>query len=209
MGLKGCLIYKDGGYIFEAQSMKPLDEFENELWVSVIEKPDSMFYFKRACEITSKKKMKDIRAVELLPKMYKAEHSPIRQRQFWIEVHNCPTFVANHFRTHHVGKEQYSQSHRSDRSGVKDTESTRLTPTVFGMDINAQALINMSRKRLCYMASKETRLVMEMIKHLFEIYIDPALAECMVPECEYRKGCHEMDSCGRYRDAKNNKKDKQ
>ena len=65
------------------------------------------------------------------------------------------------------------------------------------MDIeaNAQALINMSRKRLCSQASPETREVMvEMKKEVAKQ--DPIMAEAMVRECVYRGYCPEMWSCG-------------
>lgn len=65
-----------------------------------------------------------------------------------------------------------------------------------GMSANAQALINISRKRLCSCASKETReawkQVVEKIRE-----IDPVLADKLVPECLYRGFCPEfMHSCG-------------
>jgi hypothetical protein len=54
------------------------------------------------------------------------------------------------------------------------------------MTCNAQAFINISRKRLCKgCASPETRQAWEIvIKALSEI--DPILAEKCVPECIYR-----------------------
>ena len=62
------------------------------------------------------------------------------------------------------------------------------------MTANAQALINISRKRLCSCASKETRdnwkAVLEMIKEK-----DPILVEKCVPECVYRGFCPEFDRC--------------
>lgn len=153
-------------------------------------------YFARACSMTSGKNVPPERVDALLRKMYRAEHSPIRMRKFWIEVLGCSTFVANHFVRHNVGIEHYHLSHRSDRTGVGDNQSTRLTPTCFAMCINAQALINMARKRLCTKASFETRKVMELIKIAME-KVDPELAACMVPECEYRKGCYELSPCGK------------
>jgi hypothetical protein len=134
----------------------------------------------------------------IFEKMYKAEHSPIRERKFWVEVKNCPTFVANHFRTHNVGVEHFHLSHRSDRTGVKDQESNRLTPTSFSFMCNAQSLINMARKRLCHKASPETRDVMWLIKQCLLDGVDFPLGELLVPECDYRKGCNELKSCGRY-----------
>ena len=65
------------------------------------------------------------------------------------------------------------------------------------MDIkaNAQALINVSRFRLCYQASPETRSCMEDLKlHIAEV--EPQIADVMVPNCVYRCGCPEFSQCG-------------
>ena len=53
----------------------------------------------------------------------------------------------------------------------------------------------MARKRLCNKASKETRDVMKLIRRCLLDGVDPALAECLVPECEYRGQCNELRSC--------------
>jgi thymidylate synthase ThyX len=63
------------------------------------------------------------------------------------------------------------------------------------IEANTQALINISRKRLCNQASKETRQVMEKIKNEVAKK-DNFVAEVMVKECIYRGFCPEMQSCG-------------
>lgn len=63
------------------------------------------------------------------------------------------------------------------------------------IEANAQALINMSRKRLCNQAHPETRQVMEEIKKEVSKR-DEFLAEVMVRECVYRGYCPEVKSCG-------------
>ena len=63
------------------------------------------------------------------------------------------------------------------------------------LEANAQALINMSRKRLCNQASPETREVMEAIKEEVSKK-DPFVARVMVKECVYRGFCPEMQPCG-------------
>lgn len=152
--------------------------------------------FKRACESTTGRTMTKASAYNLLKRMYIAEHSPIRCRMFFIEIKNIPTFVCNHFVRHKVGVEFFCLSHRSDRCKVPDEQSNRLTPTSFSMLINAQALINMARKRLCNKASKETREVMKLIRDTIS-EIDPSLALRLVPDCVYRGGqCHELSCCG-------------
>ena len=63
------------------------------------------------------------------------------------------------------------------------------------IEANAQALINMSRKRLCNQASPETREVMEAMKEEVSKR-DKFVAEVMVKECVYRGFCPEMKPCG-------------
>ena len=158
--------------------------------------------FKKACESTTGGNLSPDKVKNLCNKMYLAEHSPIRERVFWIAVDNVPTFVASHFARHHEGINQFHQSHRSDRCGVADELSNRLTPTHFEFSANAQALINMSRRRLCSQASSTTRLVMQAIKDCMR-EVDNGLANCMLPDCEYRGNvCYELKTCGKHQTYK-------
>lgn len=60
---------------------------------------------------------------------------------------------------------------------------------------NAQALINISRKRLCNKASKETREAWEKAKEAVG-KVDPVMADKMVRNCVYRGFCPELECCG-------------
>ena len=130
-----------------------------------------------------------------LKKAYQCEHSPMRTQLFWIEMIGIPNFVSVHLVRHHIGVEHFVQTMRDDRGAGE--VANRNTPTNHGILINAQALINMARKRLCMKAHAETRLVMsEIIEGVASV--DPDLAAVMVPECEYRGGvCREIKPCGR------------
>ena len=62
-------------------------------------------------------------------------------------------------------------------------------------EANAQAIINISRKRLCTGASPETREAW--IGFLNEIKdVQPELHSSCVPDCIYRGHCFEFFSCG-------------
>lgn len=61
--------------------------------------------------------------------------------------------------------------------------------------LNAQTLINMSRKRLCHAASKETQEVWKLVHEAIR-EIDPEMAAVMVPNCIYRGFCPETKCCG-------------
>jgi hypothetical protein len=121
--------------------------------------------------------------------MYRAEHSPIRTRMFVVEMYEIPTYVSVHFVRHKIGVEHFVQSNRGASEIV-----TRDTPVNHMMFLNAQALIQMARKRLCGKSSEKTRELMGEIRHHLA-YVDQALAAHMVPECEYRGFCPELKPC--------------
>ena len=126
---------------------------------------------------------------------YRTEHSPIRARIFWIELHSIPTFVSVHLTRHKIGVEHFVQSNRDDRGGAGDTVVNRLTPVNHGMLINAQALITMSRKRLCFNSSQKTVATWTKLKKAIA-KVDADLSPFMVPECVYRNGvCPEFKEC--------------
>lgn len=130
-----------------------------------------------------------------LYKMYLAEHSIIRTQMFWIEMYDIYTFVSVHLVRHKFGVEHFVKSNREDRKSYTGDKG-RYQPVNHAMFLNAQELINMSRKRLCRKSHVETVFVMNAIKE--EMHkIDRELAECMVPDCIYRGKCCEPMSCGR------------
>ena len=104
---------------------------------------------------------------------------------------------------HHEGCEKFVHSQRGDRRTLLEeygVESRNELPqgalNDMDMSANAQALINISRKRLCSCASKETREAWKQVKEEISKK-DPILASKMVPECLYRGFCPEfMDPCG-------------
>ena len=144
-----------------------------------------------ACSYTVNKDVhvKDMKA------FYMSEHSPIRTQLFLIEMKDIPTFVSVHFVRHNVGVIHFVKSNRADRGG--DTVVDRLTPVNHMMIANAQAIINMARKRLCSKSHIDTQEVMSIIVNKID-EVDHDLACCLLPECEYRGGCTELSSCGYY-----------
>lgn len=148
--------------------------------------------FRRACEMTLQPG-KTSKAS--LAKMLKAEHSPIRTLRFWIEIEGLPSFVSVHFVRHKIGVEHFVQSMRDDRGGGPAALVTRETPVRHGMDINAQALITMSRKRLCLHSHRSTVAAWARVRRAMT-QVQPEVAACMVPECAYRGFCPELRECG-------------
>jgi len=128
-------------------------------------------------------------------KILRAEHSPIRSLIFNFKITNLKSWIATHFARHHVGIEKWIRTQRSDRTGVDRDELPQGAKVEMDYEANTQALINISRKRLCNQAHPETRAVMEDIKKEVE-KVDPFVAEVMVKDCVYRGYCPEMNPCG-------------
>jgi hypothetical protein len=127
-------------------------------------------------------------------KILRAEHSPIRTRWFEFKM-KIKSWIATHFARHHVGIEKWIRTQRDDRTGIPRDELPQGAEVEMDLEANTQALINISRKRLCNQAHPETKEVMQAIKKEVE-QVDPFTAEVMVPECVYRGFCPEMKSCG-------------
>ena len=124
-----------------------------------------------------------------------AEHSPIRRmhiRWKWIDL---PYWVSVHFVRHKFGIEHWVSTQRTDRTGTDRNEKSQDAPVTHECEANAQALINISRKRLCMQAAPETRQAWIAVKQEIAQY-DPVLASVMVRECVYRGFCPEMKCCG-------------
>lgn len=128
-------------------------------------------------------------------KILMAEHSPIRGLVYCFKITNLKSWVATHLVRHHVGVEKWVRTQRTDRTGTNRDELPQGALVEMELEANSQALINMSRKRLCNQASLETRQVMEEIKKEVE-QKDLIIADVMVRECIYRGFCPEMQGCG-------------
>lgn len=124
-----------------------------------------------------------------------AEHSPIRQLVFRWKWIGLKSWVSVHLVRHKFGIDHFVSTQRSDRTGVDRNGARQDSPVSHECIANAQAIMNISRKRLCRQASPETReawgMVIEAIRKE-----NPELAECCVPECVYRGFCPEFKCCG-------------
>lgn len=154
-------------------------------------------------------------------KILLAEHSPIRLLEYDFTIENIRQWVTVHLVRHHVGCEKFVHTQRQD---IND-EIEKITANVIkvladagitnngwrerdylfqgqgndmDMTCNAQAFINISRKRLCKgCTSPETRQAWEIVIAMLKEF-DPILAEKCVPECLYRGFCPEHDRCCGY-----------
>ena len=137
-------------------------------------------------------------------KVLLAEHSPIRLLEYDFTIEDVRQWVTVHLVRHHEGCEKFVHSQRQDINADIENITKKVIEVLadagmlkdgwrerdymfqgehndMDMTCNAQAFINISRKRLCACASPETReawkLVIEMLKE-----VDPILASKCVPD---------------------------
>ena len=126
-----------------------------------------------------------------------AEHSPLRLGNITVRFDKIPYFVSTHLVRHHIGVEKFVGTSRSDRTGVPREERRQTDDVQMELDMNPQALINISRKRLCAQADPTTRAYWnEVVEEVRKE--DETLAWGCVPECIRDGGCPEFTSCGLY-----------
>lgn len=154
-------------------------------------------------------------------KILLAEHSPIRLLEYDFTIEGIRQWVTVHLVRHHEGCEKFVHTQREDIN----QEIEKMTKAVINllyeaellregwkprdymfqgegndmdMTCNAQAFINISRKRRCFgCPSKETRQAWEAVMSYLK-EVDPILESKCVPECVYRGFCPEFDRCCGY-----------
>lgn len=149
---------------------------------------------------TEGKEAKTSATAEWKHKMLKCAHSPIRTLMFTIQLVDVPYWVSVHYVRHKYGIEHYVRSQRNDRQGEYDRNSApQNAPVNHIIEVNAQELMFMARKRLCSKAAAETKQVMEMIVEAV-VKVCPEFKPFLVPQCEYLGICPEIYSCGMFVD---------
>ena len=128
-------------------------------------------------------------------KILLAEHSPIRRLTFTIRMTDLPYYISVHICRHKIGIEHWVRTQRSDRTGVDRSKLPQDAPVEHTIEINAQALINISRRRLCHQAAPETRQAWKAVLATLAEN-EPELRSVCVRECIYRGYCPEMKPCG-------------
>ena len=122
-----------------------------------------------------------------------SEHDPIRDIEVKFRWPNIKYWIAMHWKTHIWRSRTNTQ--RNDRQDDYDRdEEPQKHPVEFVGDANAQHLIDTMRKRLCFMASSETREYAQDLKETLR-QVEPELSDVLVPNCIYRCGCPENGEC--------------
>ena len=115
---------------------------------------------------------------------------------FTIKMVNIPYCNSVHFVRHKYGVEHYVQSQRVNEDRGAERQDA---PVTHIMDINAQELIFMARKRLCGKADAETRKIMYAIRRKVIETEDGIWAGVLLPACGMDSTrCREMKPCGNY-----------
>lgn len=125
-----------------------------------------------------------------------AEHDPVRDIIIKFRWKDIKYWVAMHWKTHIWRSRVDSQ--RNDRQSKYDRNKAPQDARVdFIGDPNTQNLIDTMRKRLCSQADPETRAYAEDFKAVLH-EVQPEISDVLVPNCIYRCGCPEMQTCGLY-----------
>ena len=172
--------------------------------VQLIKKPniDDLMFMKQCVWITDINKRGKVPlslpSEELLHKLLRARHSPIRMLSFGFKIKGIPSNIATHL-TRHRFTDCFVSSLRNDRQNIMDGDKApRDTPVDMIISFNAEALMVVANKRLCMKAAPKTREVVQMMCDAV-VKEFPAFEGLSVPMCEYCGGvCHEIEPCGRW-----------
>ena len=153
---------------------------------------------KSACMTTISKQTGDKEpSTEWKRRLLLAEHSPIRRGNVSWKWDEIPYAISTHFARHHEGCEKFVGTERSDRTGIDRATRSQMNTIPMEMDANIQALINISRKRLCTNADPTTRAYWEALLEELKA-IDKNVYWACVPDCVRCGGCPEFNPCGFY-----------
>jgi len=143
--------------------------------------------------------------VETWKRWLHSEHSMIRNYQISIRLEDIPYYVSVHLVRHKIGVEHFVRSQRPTSMnpvGYDRRKAPQDALVNHRMVLNPQALINISQVRMCVQADRTTRFTWNQIQSAIRTHENPfisAIAEVMMPRCDYRGGvCFELKCCGRY-----------
>lgn len=128
-------------------------------------------------------------------RMLLSEHSPIRHLMVKAKWSDLPYWISTHFVRHKIGIEHWVRTQRSDRTGNDRSNISQTASVEHEILASAQAIITISKKRLCKQAAPETTRAWQLLVDTLKNQ-EPELARVCVPDCVYRGWCMEYKSCG-------------
>ena len=153
---------------------------------------------KSACMTTISKEAGKEPTQEWKRRLLLCEHSPIRRGTISWKFDEMPYCISTHFVRHHEGVEKWVGTERADRTEIKDrSQRSQMDMVPMEMEANIQAIINISRKRLCTSADPLTIKYWKAVLEAIKEYDEDIYWAC-VPECVRCGGCPEYKSCGYY-----------
>jgi hypothetical protein len=129
-------------------------------------------------------------------RLFASNDSILEIPEYWAFC-KAPRSVAAQLRTHEKKHGMYfwMGTGRPDRKDAVPGEYSREQMVPFVMKLTARAIKEISYYRMCKKAEHPTQVFMNLLKMQL-VGIEPALAEQMMPLCEYRGGiCTEFNSC--------------
>lgn len=172
--------------------------------ISLLEWPDEQAWIecKRRALITIGKKPISCPDMKWRKKILQARHSPIRYFRFSFLLQDIPYCSSVHL-CRHIHAQPYVKSQRNDRQSDYDRNKAQQdSPVDMIWDLNGESIQLVANKRLCNLADKTTKDIVEMMCWLVKQKC-PEFEDVLVPMCEYHGGvCHEMFPCGRCRNEK-------
>lgn len=159
---------------------------------------------KRAAFVTIGKDTDTPPTLEWKKKMIRANHSPVRLLVFDVLLEDIPSWVSVHL-VRHVHAQPFVSTQRNDRVKIAEGETydrrkaPQDTPVDMIWHFNIEELVTICHKRLCALASKETRqVVIHIVNAICEKYPEFP-RDIFVPLCVYRGGqCDEFKPCKFY-----------
>ena len=153
---------------------------------------------KSACMTTISKEAGKEPTQEWKRRLLLCEHSPIRRGTISWKFDEIPYCISTHFVRHHEGVEKWVGTERADRTEIKDrSQRSQMDMVPMEIEANIQAIINISRKRLCTSADPLTIKYWKAVLEAIKEYDEDIYWAC-VPECVRCGGCPEYNSCGYY-----------
>ena len=131
-------------------------------------------------------------------KLLICRHSPLRAGTITVKLEDIPYYVSTHLVRHNVGVTPYVGTSREDRTGIPREERKQTDLVSMQMNMNIEALMNISERRLCNCADKNTIKVWKSVIEAVREY-DEDIAWACVPQCIRCGACIEpFSNCDYY-----------
>lgn len=131
-------------------------------------------------------------------KLLICRHSPLRIGNVLLQLNDIPFYVMGHLVRHNVGVVPFVSTSREDRTNISRDERKQTDLVSMQLLVNVEAILNISERRLCTCADKETiKVWKEVLLKIKEL--DEALYWASVPQCIAHGGCIEpFSECSYY-----------